>query len=67
MKIPTIKFKKESKSKKVITKGFDQGKWIRGFTIGAVAIWIFYALIVDLLPYAVASFFQKWLPATTVN
>jgi len=67
MKIPTIKFKKESKSKKVITKGFDQGKWIRRFTIGAVAIWIFYALIVDLLPYAVASFFQKWLPATTVN
>ena len=67
MKIPTIKFKKEAKSKKVITKGFDQGKWIRGFTIGAVAIWIFYALIVDILPYAVASFFQKWLPATTVN
>ena len=67
MKIPTIKFRKAAKSKKVISKGFDQAKWIRGFTIGAVAIWIFYALIVDLLPYAVASFFQKWLPATTVN
>jgi branched-chain amino acid transport system permease protein len=67
MKIPTIKFRKAARSKKVISKGFDQAKWIRGFTIGAVAIWIFYALIVDLLPYAVASFFQKWLPATTVN
>jgi len=67
MKIPTIKFRKAAKSKKVISKGFDQAKWIRGFTIGAIAIWIFYALIVDLLPYAVASFFQKWLPATTVN
>ena len=67
MKIPTIKFRKAAKSKKVISRGFDQAKWIRGFTIGAVAIWIFYALIVELLPYAVASFFQKWLPATTVN
>ncbi len=67
MKIPSIKFKKTSKSKTEINKGFDQGKWIRGFTIAAVAIWIFYAFIVDLLPYPVASFFQKWLPATTVN
>jgi len=67
MKIPTMKFKKPAKSKKSITKGFDQGKWIRGFTIAAVVIWIFYAFIVDILPYAVASFFQKWLPATTVN
>jgi branched-chain amino acid transport system permease protein len=67
MKKPSIKFKKTSKSKKEVTKGFDQSKWIRGFTIAAVAIWIFYAFIVDLLPYVVADFFQKWLPATTVN
>jgi len=67
MKKPSIKFKKTSKSKKEVNKGFDQSKWIRGFTIAAVAIWIFYAFIVDLLPYVVADFFQKWLPATTVN
>ena len=67
MKKPFIKFKKTSKGKKEINNGFDQRKWIRGFTIAAVAIWIFYAFIVDLLPYVVADFFQKWLPATTVN
>ena len=67
MKKPSIKFNKTSKGKKEINKGFDQSKWIRGFTIAAVAIWIFYAFIVDLLPYVVSDFFQKWLPATTVN
>ena len=67
MKIPSIKFKKAGKSKKQIDKVFDQSKWIRGFTIATVAIWVFYAFIVDLLPYVIAGFFQKWLPASTVN
>jgi len=67
MKKPSINFIKTNNGKKQINSGFDQRKWIRGFTIAAVAIWIFYAFIVDLLPYVVADFFQKWLPATTVN
>ena len=41
--------------------------WIRGFSIAALAIWVFYSFVVDVLPYEVASFFQKWLPASTVN
>ncbi|MSX69334.1 MAG: branched-chain amino acid ABC transporter permease, partial [Actinobacteria bacterium] len=65
MKI-SLKRKSEKKSKKG-SKSFDQAKWIRGFTIAAVSIWVFYAFIVDLLPYEVASFFQKWMPASTVN
>ena len=48
-------------------KSFDQRKWIRGFTIAAVLIWVFYAFVVDQLPYELASFFQKWMPASTIN
>ena len=59
---------KNSKTKnKKSAKSFDQVKWIRGFTLAAVLIWVFYAFVVDVLPYEVASFFQKWLPASTVN
>jgi len=62
-KSPKQKNTKKTKS----NKSFDQAKWIRGFTIAAVLIWVFYAFVVDLLPYEVASFFQKWFPASTVN
>ena len=48
-------------------KSFDQAKWIRGFSLAAILIYIFYSFVVELLPYEVASFFQKWMPATTVN
>ena len=59
---------KDSKTKnKKSAKSFDQVKWIRGFTLAAVLIWVFYAFVVDVLPYEVASFFQKWMPASTVN
>ncbi len=59
---------KDSKNKnKKSAKSFDQVKWIRGFTLAAVLIWVFYAFVVDVLPYEVASFFQKWMPASTVN
>ena len=56
-----------SKQSAKSNKSFDQRKWIRGFTIAAVLIWVFYAFVVDKLPYEVASFFQKWMPASTVN
>jgi branched-chain amino acid transport system permease protein len=56
-----------SKNKKKNSKGFDQAKWVRGFSLAAILIYIFYAFLIDLLPYEVASFFQKWLPATTIN
>jgi branched-chain amino acid transport system permease protein len=48
-------------------KSFDQAKWIRGFSLAAILIYIFYSFVVELLPYEIASFFQKWMPATTVN
>ncbi len=54
-------------SKKKNNKSFDQAKWIRGFSLAAILIYIFYSFVVELLPYEVASFFQKWMPATTVN
>ena len=59
--------KKDSKKNVKVNKAFDQRKWIRGFTIAAVLIWVFYAFVVDKLPYEVASFFQKWFPASTIN
>lgn len=64
--------RKSDSSKKASKKGksnksFDQAKWIRGFSIAAISIWVFYSFVVDLLPDVVASFFQKWLPASTVN
>ena len=64
--------RKSDSSKKASKKGksnksFDQAKWIRGFSIAAISIWVFYSFIVDLLPDVVASFFQKWMPASTVN
>jgi branched-chain amino acid transport system permease protein len=63
----SLRKNKDSKKSAKSNKNFDQKKWIRGFTIAAVLIWVFYAFVVDLLPYEVASFFQKWLPASTVN
>jgi len=48
-------------------KAFDQRKWIRGFTISAILVWVFYAFVVDRLPYAASDFFQTWFPATTIN
>jgi branched-chain amino acid transport system permease protein len=63
----SLRRNKDSKKSAKITKNFDQKKWIRGFTIAAVLIWVFYAFVVDKLPYEVATFFQKWMPASTVN
>ena len=63
----SLRRNKDSKKSAKNTKTFDQKKWIRGFTIAAVLIWVFYAFVVDLLPYEVATFFQKWMPASTVN
>lgn len=58
---------KKSSKKGKSNKSFDQAKWIRGFSIAAISIWVFYSFVVDLLPDVVASFFQKWMPASTVN
>lgn len=66
MKFPTMKSRRQLKVSKEF-KSFNQIKWIRGFTIAAVSIWVFYAFIVDVLPYALSDFFQKWFPATTIN
>jgi branched-chain amino acid transport system permease protein len=63
----SLRRNKDSKKSAKVSKSFDQRKWIRGFTIAAVLIWVFYAFVVDQLPYEVASFFQKWMPASTVN
>ena len=63
----SLRRNKVSKQSAKSNKSFDQRKWIRGFTIAAVLIWVFYAFVVDQLPYEVASFFQKWMPASTVN
>ena len=63
----SLRNKKSSKEKKKSNKSFDQVKWIRGFTLAAVLIWVFYAFVVEVLPYEIASFFQKWMPASTVN
>lgn len=63
----SLRNRKSSKEKKKSNKSFDQVKWIRGFTLAAVLIWVFYAFVVEVLPYEIASFFQKWMPASTVN
>jgi branched-chain amino acid transport system permease protein len=63
----SLRRNKDAKQSQKSNKSFDQKKWIRGFTIAAVLIWVFYAFVVDLLPYEVATFFQKWMPASTVN
>jgi branched-chain amino acid transport system permease protein len=63
----SLRRNKDSKKGAKNNKNFDQKKWIRGFTIAAILIWVFYAFVVDLLPYEVATFFQKWMPASTVN
>lgn len=64
----SLRRNQDSKTKKSKSnKSFDQAKWIRGFSIAAILIYIFYSFVVELLPYEVASFFQKWMPATTVN
>lgn len=46
---------------------FNQAKWIRGFTVAAVAVWAFYAFVVDKLPDSLSSFFQSWFPASSLN
>ena len=66
MKLSRSRDEKLKKSKKS-TKSFDQVKWIRGFSFAALGIWVFYAFIIDSMPDIVVNFFQKWLPATTVN
>ena len=58
-------FKREKKNK--ATVAFNQAKWIRGFTIAAIAVWAFYAFVVDKLPDALQSFFQSWFPASSLN
>jgi branched-chain amino acid transport system permease protein len=63
----SLRRNKDSKQSAKSNKSFDQRKWVRGFTIAAVLIWVFYAFVVDQLPYEVATFFQKWMPASTVN
>ena len=67
MKLSLSRNKNPKINKKKFNKGFDQAKWIRGFSLAAILIYIFYSFVVELLPYEVASFFQKWMPATTVN
>ena len=63
----SLRRKKNSKQNPKSNKSFDQKKWIRGFTIAAVLIWVFYSFVIDYMPDFVAEFFQKWFPATTVN
>jgi branched-chain amino acid transport system permease protein len=63
----SLRRKKNSKQNPKNNKSFDQKKWIRGFTIAAVLIWVFYSFVIDYMPDFVAEFFQKWFPATTVN
>ena len=63
----SLRRNKSSNKKAKSNKSFDQIKWVRGFSIAALLVWVFYSFVVDLLPYEVASFFQKWMPASTVN
>jgi len=56
MKISLPRMRKSKASKKAVT-GFDQAKWIRGFSIAAMVIWIFYSFVVDVFPYEVSSIF----------
>ena len=58
-------FKREKKNKAAVA--FNQAKWIRGFTIAAIAVWAFYAFVIDKLPDALQSFFQSWFPASSLN
>jgi len=67
MKLSLRRNKDSNAKKSKSNKSFDQAKWIRGFSLAAILIYIFYSFVVELLPYEVASFFQKWMPATTVN
>jgi branched-chain amino acid transport system permease protein len=67
MKLSLRRNKDSNVNKKKSNKNFDQAKWIRGFSLAAILIYIFYSFVVELLPYEIASFFQKWMPATTVN
>jgi branched-chain amino acid transport system permease protein len=66
LKLSLPRIRKGKAAKKAVT-GYDQAKWIRGFSIAAISIWVFYSFVIDILPYEVASIFQKWMPATTVN
>ncbi len=67
MKLSLRRNKDSNIKKNKSNKSFDQAKWIRGFSLAAILIYIFYSFVVELLPYEIASFFQKWMPATTVN
>ena len=61
-------FKREKREKKVKAQSaFNQAKWIRGFTIAAIAIWAFYAFVLDKLPEPLPTFFQSWFPASSIN
>jgi branched-chain amino acid transport system permease protein len=61
-----LKSKKSDKKTKVAA-AFNQAKWVRGFTITAVLVWIFYAFIFNNLPEPLFSFFQSWFPASSIN
>ena len=52
MKISLPGIRKGKASKKAVT-GFDQAKWIRGFSIAAICIWVFYSFVIDFLPYEI--------------
>ena len=61
-------FKREKREKKIKAQSaFNQAKWIRGFTIAAIAIWAFYAFVLDKLPEPLPTFFQSWFPASSIN
>ena len=61
-------FKREKREKKVKAQSaFNRAKWIRGFTIAAIAIWAFYAFVLDKLPEPLPTFFQSWFPASSIN
>ena len=40
-------------------KAFDQRKWIRGFTISAILVWVFYAYIVKFFKIVVNISIKK--------
>jgi hypothetical protein len=49
LKLSLPRIRKGKTAKKAIT-GFDQAKWIRGFSIAAISIWVFYSFVIDILP-----------------
>jgi branched-chain amino acid transport system permease protein len=64
----TSKFRQFKRIKKTKAEtGFNQAKWIRGFTIAAISVWAFYAFVLDKLPEPLPTFFQSWFPASSIN